>query len=264
MGYDVNSIYDLTRLAGHYNSGKLRIFGFCRFEMDAGTVNTYPTSRSALVMPLNGQAEFRFNEQVFCVSRGILLHGCPNRLLTIRALGDIPFEYVVMYYDGMAEMLFSCDLPRAEEIYPLLEQIVTISGGNQLKAQYEATALTEKFLDLIFSEVIPPSLFAEQQFLQKLTDYIHEHYGERITLQTLADYSGESKARISYLFYKHYQVRPIDYLISYRMEQAVQMLRDGLPVGKTAKNVGYNDAFYFSRIFKRRLGVAPSALKRSD
>lgn len=261
---DEKSRYDLTRLAGYYNCGKLRIFGFSQFKMEAGANNTYPTSRSALIVPLQGRADFCFDEQVLHAARGRLLHGCPNHLLTIRTVGEETFLYVVLYYDGKEDLLFSCALPKPDEVFPLVEKIIATNRGTNLQEQYRTDALTEEFLDLIFSEAVPPSILSEQKLLQELVEYIHAHYREALTLQKIADHVGESKSRVSYLFYKHYQIRPIDYLIDYRIEKAVELLRDGASVGQAARSVGYSDALYFSRLFKKRLGFAPSQLKVFD
>jgi YesN/AraC family two-component response regulator len=57
-------------------------------------------------------------------------------------------------------------------------------------------------------------------------------------------------------------MRPIDYLIQYRLTVAYTLLNKGLKVKDVSKKVGYNDEFYFSRLFKKKFGISPNKLKR--
>ena len=47
-----------------------------------------------------------------------------------------------------------------------------------------------------------------------------------------------------------------------RVKQACELLKNSdLPIHDISEKVGYNDYFYFSRIFKRLTGVTPSAFR---
>lgn len=48
------------------------------------------------------------------------------------------------------------------------------------------------------------------------------------------------------------------YLLNYRIEQAKLLLRMGTSVKNTAASCGFNDSFYFSRVFKEYTGSSPS------
>ena len=85
---------------------------------------------------------------------------------------------------------------------------------------------------------------------------------KEITLSSLSERYGEKSNRISYLFNKYLNVRPIDYLIQCRMSAAYRLLNEGLSVKEVSKKVGYNDEFYFSRLFKKSFGITPSKLKK--
>ena len=51
----------------------------------------------------------------------------------------------------------------------------------------------------------------------------------------------------------------IEYLTEYRIQQAVRLLEETtIPVREIAFRVGYADAGYFSKVFKRHVGVTPS------
>jgi AraC-like DNA-binding protein len=53
---------------------------------------------------------------------------------------------------------------------------------------------------------------------------------------------------------------PMQYLRHFRLEQSLQYLRDGVPVGEVAKAVGFSSHAYFSSCFKAKFGITPSRL----
>jgi len=64
-------------------------------------------------------------------------------------------------------------------------------------------------------------------------------------------------------FKRGFGTSPIEYLIRLRLRQAAYLLRDhNLPIGEVARRVGYNDLFYFSRLFKTRFGQGPAAFRK--
>ena len=56
---------------------------------------------------------------------------------------------------------------------------------------------------------------------------------------------------------------PLEYVHTLRLEEAKQMLEAGdLPVEAVANEVGYEDAGFFSRLFRRQVGITPSAYRK--
>ncbi len=64
---------------------------------------------------------------------------------------------------------------------------------------------------------------------------------------------------IRHEFKKHYGVSPIQYLINRRMEYAKHLLNtSGMSVKQIAYQCGFENEYYFSRIFKKLTGYSPS------
>ena len=49
-----------------------------------------------------------------------------------------------------------------------------------------------------------------------------------------------------------------DYMIEIKMEKAKDLLENGENVKTVAEYLGYIDPFYFSKVFKKKVGTAPS------
>lgn len=83
-----------------------------------------------------------------------------------------------------------------------------------------------------------------------------------LTIQMLAEHGGVNRNRLTYVFHKYAGMGPGDYLLRYRLNKAKELLLiDSLPVREIAQAAGFRDPFYFSRVFKRRIGISPSGFR---
>ena len=59
-------------------------------------------------------------------------------------------------------------------------------------------------------------------------------------------------------FKKHTGVSPGEYIIAQRISVACRLLaQTDMSVSAIAADIGYGDQYYFSRIFKKKMGMAP-------
>ena len=72
-----------------------------------------------------------------------------------------------------------------------------------------------------------------------------------------------SVTHYSALFRRHGGFAPIDFLIRQRVQHACRLLdTTSLSVGEVAERTGYADPYYFTRCFRRVMGVAPRAYRK--
>lgn len=94
---------------------------------------------------------------------------------------------------------------------------------------------------------------------EEIRSYIEEHYSEDISLQDVAGEMGYSDAYFCKLFKQCFDRNFITYLNDFRTEKAIELLRDvTVSIKDISSRVGYRDANYFTRIFKRQTGFTPS------
>ncbi len=98
---------------------------------------------------------------------------------------------------------------------------------------------------------IPPNVL-------KILDYLNVNYGEKITLDGLAQTFFMSKPTLIYNFNKFVGRSPIDFLLAVRLSKAKQMLvATKMSVGQIADKCGFSSANYFGLIFKKKEKVSP-------
>lgn len=95
--------------------------------------------------------------------------------------------------------------------------------------------------------------------IQKALLFIHENYGQEITLNDLADHLHVSASHLSRLFRKEVGISFIDYLVNYRIERARQLIRQtDLDLKTIGERVGFHGYNYFLRTYKEKTGHTPS------
>ncbi len=99
--------------------------------------------------------------------------------------------------------------------------------------------------------------FTSAHYNRVLT-YIRANLDKTITLDELASEVGMSPSHFGRVFKETVGETPMQYVLSYRVEQAIQMLDDpSLSLGKIAFACGFADQAHFSRSFKRITGKTP-------
>ncbi len=93
--------------------------------------------------------------------------------------------------------------------------------------------------------------------------YIQKHYDTDISLQTAARDLGITRGHLARIFKDETGHTFLEALTEYRMNRAQTMLRDArAKINEVAEALGYHDPAYFSRVFRRHLGVSPREFRR--
>ncbi|MBO4358905.1 MAG: helix-turn-helix transcriptional regulator, partial [Erysipelotrichaceae bacterium] len=99
--------------------------------------------------------------------------------------------------------------------------------------------------------------------VQQTREYLKSHYSEKISLDSIARQMKISPAHLSSIFKKEIGIGFSRYLINVRMEEAKKYLRSSrYSLKEIANAVGYNDAGYFSVLFKKETGISPGEFRR--
>jgi AraC family transcriptional regulator, arabinose operon regulatory protein len=98
-----------------------------------------------------------------------------------------------------------------------------------------------------------------KQKINQSIAYMKQHLEKPLQVSTLAALANLSPSYYTALFKQHTGYAPIDYFIRLRMHSACQSLdTTNLPVKKIAAALGYDDPFYFSRLFKTVNETSPT------
>lgn len=94
---------------------------------------------------------------------------------------------------------------------------------------------------------------------EEIRRYIAQHYKDDLSLQDVAGAMRYSDAYFCKIFKKYFNRSFIVYLNELRIEKAKKMLDDAVRnIKEISSDVGYRDANYFAKVFKRLTGMTPS------
>ncbi len=101
--------------------------------------------------------------------------------------------------------------------------------------------------------------------LVEVRNRIETRYHESLTLHELARHAALTPAYFGARFRHYFGVPPIELVVRLRLEEAVRLLGDvNLNITEVARQVGYDDVYYFSKLFKKRFGVSPLTYRKGQ
>ncbi len=101
--------------------------------------------------------------------------------------------------------------------------------------------------------------------LMPALNYIDEHFREDFSVTTLAEVSGVSQQYLCRVFRQTMNIRPNEYIIRRRLQEAMRLLLDtGAQLSEIAGRSGFSDAGYFGTVFKKYTGMTPMEYRKTN
>lgn len=240
-----------------------------------------------LVKETNIQNTNRFLTQA--VFRMYVVYGGKGTLNTTQAkynlnVGDIFVTFPAMPYyftnDGSLKIMYLTFL--GTRAYQILEQI-DITKNNIIKHNYLSLI---KIWEYVFEEVNNVSLAGEGLFLittsklskqdipesksdstslaNNIQHIINENFGNtKLSLEYIANELSYNPKYISQVFKKAFNTTIQNYIENLRINNACNLLESGITsVKEISTFCGYKDPLYFSKVFKKYIGLSPSAYRK--
>lgn len=101
-----------------------------------------------------------------------------------------------------------------------------------------------------------------EEYVKTTITYLADHFAEPQSLEMLAALSGISKHHLSRLFKQYTGESVFSHLTRLRLRHAEAALCSGVSVTEAALAAGFESLPYFSRVYKKYMGVPPSSKKR--
>lgn len=105
---------------------------------------------------------------------------------------------------------------------------------------------------------------SDSRRVQKVKNFIEQHYKDEIRLGQVADIAGMSPSAFSRFFKLHTGRNLSEYIIDQRLGYASRMLVDSThSIAEIGFSCGFNNLSNFNRIFKKRKGCSPSEFREN-
>jgi len=110
-----------------------------------------------------------------------------------------------------------------------------------------------------------PNVKSQQNMLPRIIDYINKYYGEKITLQKIAEKYGYNSAYFGRLFKKNYGISFNQYLYRKRIDAACELLiTTNQNISEIAANVGFTNTTHFYKEFENIVHCTPKEYRAKE
>lgn len=162
-----------------------------------------------------------------------------------------------------------------DEFLKCCEEIVSEQENYKHNYHFMLKALVMKLLIIISREIdddnnmpVPHDLsfksHEKKVLVKNITEYFEKNYMNDISLNTISKNMYLSPVYISKVFKELMDDSPINYLIKIRLSKAKELLEtEKLTIKTVAKMVGYDDPYYFSKLFKKHYGIPPTKILKN-
>jgi transcriptional regulator GlxA family with amidase domain len=110
---------------------------------------------------------------------------------------------------------------------------------------------------------LAPARQVEDAEIARCQAWIADHYAAPAPVAAMMEMTGLAERTFKRRFEQATGMAPLAYVHTLRLEEAKHMLESGdAPVEAIANSVGYEDAAFFSRLFKRNVNLTPAEYRR--
>ncbi len=196
------------------------------------------------------------------------------RFLPKKGAGE---KYIITNIEPVesVDIFFETDTPLPNE--PIS---IKVSDGNELRSMFKKAEAAWRKKDVgymndcisLFYRILcliekgcNGGLTASARQLEPAMKYIHSHYTDpAFPYSEMAERCGMSESYFRRLFRRQYGCSLTSYVRELRLNYAAEMLSSAehITVSEAAAACGYEDIFYFSKIFKQTVGVSPRDCRR--
>lgn len=218
----------------------------------------------------SGEALYRFGDTEFTVRKGDLLFLPKGLVRSARSNPDDPWSFYtitfnVHFHNKLSRELFDrfdylIRSPQPYKLLTLFAEFGQIWSGKRSGYLVKCKSI---IMDLLYAIIKERDRLtygtAHYNAIEKTTNLILARYTEHFSIDDLAQQAGLSSSHFRLLFKKITGMTAVQYQNQIRIGRAKDLLMSGeCNVTEAALSVGFQDIYYFSRLFKKLTGESPS------
>lgn len=220
---------------------------------------------------VSGKGVYRVDGKEYQLSAGDMFLAKESTVIYYCADKEEPWEYCWVGFNGtdakyllnMTQFAGENPVIKITEPEEILSLIGNIYNGQGTDVAHETEMLGYLYLFLAKLMKMNNDESALERggykYVRAALNYIKYNYSAPVDVIDIAKAVGVSRSHLYRVFMTQLSISPSDYLEKYRINEAAALLKNTeLSVAEVASSVGFDDALYFSRVFKKNKGLPPS------
>ena len=223
---------------------------------------------------ISGKGYYEVEGKRYQLSKGQGFLITPGHITYYQADKDDPWEYCWIGFDGIkaptllkqAQLSDESPIDNCDKGNLFMNYIDEMCSSKTMKAGRELK-LTGILYLWLSSLVECRSITvggerkenSKEQYISQVVHFIEVNYANKLTVQSIAQFIGLQRSYLSAIFKEVMNISLQDYLISFRMRKACELLiYMNLSIGDIARSVGYEDPLLSSKMFKKTMHYSPT------
>lgn len=212
---------------------------------------------------VSGKGIFISKDITYNISRGQIFVIRPNEETFYKSDKENAWHYrwVGFYCSLDISNILHEDIINAPECEYLFRSMMDCDQTNTLTEYYICAKIFE-ILSLL-SKNSNVELNKSYEYALKAKNYIESNYNDNtLTITSLANKLNLERSYFSTLFKKYIGKSPQKHLVDFRLNKAAEMISSNNKISDVATACGYSDFVNFSKMFKTKFGMSPSAYSK--
>ena len=196
----------------------------------------------------------------------------PGQVNTYIADSKLPWEYTWVEFDGLRarEIVTTAGLSPNEPVYhasskelrnQMMEEMLYLSHHPE-EAPFHLIGHLYLFLDYFMRSAatvhVKQNGSIRNFYIKEALSYIEQNFQNDISVEDISAFCGLNRSYFGKIFHDTIGRSPQEFLISYRMTKATELLKiTSLSIADIGNAVGYPNQLHFSRAFKNVYGMSP-------
>ena len=196
----------------------------------------------------------------------------PHQICTYIADHDIPWEYVWIEFDGLRakETIELAGLSIDQPVYRAIYKDIAETMKNEMlyivnhkeESPFHLIGHLYLFIDSFVRSSTSTKTTGGTRlrdfYIKEAITYIEQNFQNDISIEDIAVSCGLNRSYFGKIFREEMGKSPQEFLISYRMTKATELLKiTRLSIADIGNGVGYPNQLHFSRAFKNVYGISP-------
>ncbi len=217
-----------------------------------------------MILFVNGDGECILSGVSYPFSAGTLIFGFEGEEMCLSESGDVGYIYIDFGGTRAHSLFLRFGISRSNRKKDNLNELIPFCTDSLLRTSPENIDIAAEIVLLYVLSRLSVGHLAQNNVLQRMVEITEENFRDpEFSMNLLAKEIGYNPKYLSHFFKKKMNVPYSEYLRSVRFKYAVSLIKLGLT---SVKNVaflsGFSDSLYFSKTFKKALGVSPTEFIR--
>jgi AraC family transcriptional regulator of arabinose operon len=232
--------------------------------------------QNILIYCVKGRGFIEVDGKVYSVDENTAVLIPKGKSHTYGADSSNPWDIYWIHFDGLNAKYYNINsgeisiihvpIERFSLLFNIFNEIIeTLERGPILSNLIYVSQALAHFLGVIFflNESGHKNNDKSSKYVNEAIAFMQKNILENITLEDLAHFCKLSKSQLTLIFKDKTGCSPIDYFIRLKMQHCCKYIDlTDMKMNEVASMMGYSDPYYFSRAFKKIMGMSPANYRK--